>query len=226
MSGAREYLNKIRNCDFITIDKLLTLISKHNLDVSYRDAAEILHGILYEDNAPNWKVYIPPGEIVTVPRTFWLDDDFDETQSNDSACMNELAKFVMRGVFSSFDGDGDDFSNVTFQDYTGFDRLEISVFLNSFNIKLTDEPSLSLQNETPVESNASLAIVGVMLEMLVTGKDANGELFRTKSNTQANIVDIIEGYSNLYINRTGLSKTKANELFAAANKYLLEKRKL
>ncbi len=90
----------------------------------------------------------------------------------------------------------------------------------------TAEQKERAQDETkPVKiENPSLAVIGVMLKMLIEGKDGDGVSLRTASKTQEVIAEAVETFAPKYENRTGLAKKTVEGIFARANKYLESKK--
>jgi hypothetical protein len=87
-------------------------------------------------------------------------------------------------------------------------------------IKGVPRPKEVKQVEIEKPVNTPFAVVGVMLEMLIEGKDGNGVPLRTASKTQDVIAEAVETFAPKYENRTGLAKKTVEGIFARANKYL------
>lgn len=102
----------------------------------------------------------------------------------------------------------------------GYTRSELDRF-----IKAQTEPTSTAQIESKGEpSNSQLAVIGIMLEMLLTGKDAKGKDAIKANATQNTIADAIETFADKFENRTGLAAKTTKTIFAEANKYLHSKK--
>lgn len=132
-----------------------------------------------------------------------------------------------------------DIETETFKEFVtiGINLDDLYVFgdeLDRFIKAQTETPETQEPKEQSEPTGAHLAIIGAMLQMLITGKD-NGvikddgtiekaNVFKMNNN-QNSIADAIATFSTDYETHTGLSATKAKEIFAEANKYLKSKQK-
>ena len=103
----------------------------------------------------------------------------------------------------------------------GFTRAELDRFIKvQTQTPETQEPKAQTE-----PTGAHLAIIGAMLQLLTTGKDNKSKDVFKANNNQNSIADAIATFSTDYETHTGLSATRAKEIFAEANKYLKSKRK-
>ena len=110
----------------------------------------------------------------------------------------------------------------------GYPRHELDRF-----IKAQSEPTPETSAAEKEPTDAHLAVIGVMLQMLITGQDngvlkSDGTVEKAKvfkaNNNQDAIAQAIETFSRDYVNRTGLSATTASAIFSKANKHLQSKK--
>lgn len=98
--GAKDYMNRRRGGDFISLDELFTLIEKNNEGTSYRDAAWIVRDLLQRGDAPKLKLWDWTPELVDIPKRYaYYSDDVHPVFLQ---CVMELEYFIKTGVYSDF----------------------------------------------------------------------------------------------------------------------------
>ena len=134
--------------------------------------------------------------------------------------------FMLRPYSDDWLNDENDYhdSDTTYE-ITRADLYIMQYELDRFIKAQAETPETQEPKEQSEPTGAHLAVIGTMLQLLTTGKDNNRENVFKANNNQNSIADAIATFSTAYETHTGLSSTKAKEIFAEANKYLKSKRK-